>query len=149
MSKKKKKSRKNRQNRPQIEPNESLGVRFWSGELRLWFAEIRRLLRDLHIWKIISASILAWQLGGVILSVCSLNIGQTDMGINLGGFQLLMPQHGLDVPDVAAIFKQGSSERMAENMATSLLSDVGFFDPVVNLCADAIRLNPFTVGGEE
>ena len=63
-------------------------------------------------------------------------VGVGDVGVDLGGTDVGMAEHGLDGAKVGAIHKQISSETVAKRVRRDVLSDTGeasvFFDDTLN-----------------
>ncbi len=67
----------------------------------------------------------AVQPGRVGRLVDFLELGETDLGVDLCGSQLLMAEHGLDEPDVGAVLQHVGGAGVAEQVTGAGLGDAG------------------------
>ena len=57
-----------------------------------------------------------------------LELADGDLGVDCRRFQLDVPEHGLEEPDISPIFQHQGGHRVAEQVASPPLADVGGAD---------------------
>ncbi len=73
--------------------------------------------------------------GGVAAGVDGLELLDADLGVDGGGFQLLVAQKLLNETDVRPAFEQVNGGRMSHQMTASGAADVGGLEPFGDLAA--------------
>lgn len=71
------------------------------------------------------------------------------MGVNLGGLQLGVPEHGLDEADVCAVFEHQRGGRMPEEVTAAALADVGPLHVLAHQLGQAVRGKGFPQVGQK
>lgn len=63
-------------------------------------------------------------------------VGVGDVGIDLGGGDVGVAEHGLDGADVGAVHEEVGGEAVAESVGRNMLRDAGFFGVELNYALD-------------
>ena len=84
-------------------------------------------------------------LGGMAAGVDGLELLDADLGVDGGGFQLLVAQKLLDETDVRPAFEQVNGGRMSHQMTASRAADVGGLEPFGNLAAQHVGVEGLAV----
>ena len=88
-------------------------------------------------------------LGGMAAGVDGLELLDADLGVNGGGFQLLVAQKLLDETDVRPSFEQVDGRCVPHQMTASGAADVGGLEPFGNLTAQHIGVEGLAVTGQK
>ena len=72
-----------------------------------------------------------------------------DLGVNGGGFELLVAEELLDEPDVGPAFQHVGGAGGADQVATAGAADVGLSDPFADHAAEHVGIEGLAVAGEE
>ena len=83
------------------------------------------------------------------LAVDRLELLDAHLGVNGGGFELLVAEELLDEPDVSPAFEHVGGAGGANQMAAAGAADVGLLEPFADHAAEHVGIEGLAVAGEE